>query len=246
MAIDRLLLLDTETSGLDDSAACIEVAVSLYDVPRAAVVRSFASLIRAESNAAEAVNRIPPALLAEADEPAAVWSRVAAVAKGAQAIVAHGAAFDARFVPASVVAGRPWICSMEDIEWPRPQGTRAALTKLALAHDLGVSHAHRAAVDVDLLGRLFTRAAEMGADLQAMLARAMRPKALFVVARSDFDADRNALAKAAGFAWDSLVPRAWARRMPAEDAAALPFAVREIVEREPDAGECPKSAGVAA
>lgn len=220
-----LLLLDTETTGTEEGATCIEVACALYSVEHAAVVRSFASLIRAESNPARLVNGIPDALLLIAPDPAPVWHRVREMVSKAGAVVAHNADFDRRFVPEDIGATIPWICSMDDIAWPRASRPGEGLVSLALSHGLGVSSAHRADADVDILARLLIRVAEMGADVPAMLARAMRPKALF---RALVPFERNNEAKAAGFRWDVLVPRAWARRMPVEDTAALSFKVAEV------------------
>jgi DNA polymerase-3 subunit epsilon len=223
-----VLLLDTETTGTDENAVAIEVAVMLYDVRHAAAVRSFASLIRADGNPAWAVNRIPVDLLVDAPAPESVWPAVRRFAERADAIVAHGADFDRRFVPAEATAGKPWICSMEDVLWPRAQKVGESLVKTALAHDLGVSHAHRAAVDVDMIARLLTRVHEMGHDLQSLLARGMRPKARFEIVDRSFDARRNELAKDAGFRWNEDGTRRWLRTMAIEDAAALPFETRQV------------------
>ena len=119
--ISRVLLLDTETTGTDDASTCIEVAAAVYSVPCAAVQRSFSSLIRATENPARAVNRIPDALLADAPEADRVWRTIASMARDTQALVAHNASFDARFVTMSL----PWVCSMEDLEWPRGQAMLA-------------------------------------------------------------------------------------------------------------------------
>jgi hypothetical protein len=62
------------------------------------------------------------------------------------------------------------------------------------------------------------------ADLEAMLARGLRPKARFTVAERGFDEARNALVKANGFTWDAS-RREWSRTMAIEDAEALPFRV---------------------
>lgn len=62
----NILLLDTETTGTDESAVCIEVAVALYSVEHAAVTRSYSSLIQHGTNEAEHINRIPVGLLASA------------------------------------------------------------------------------------------------------------------------------------------------------------------------------------
>jgi DNA polymerase-3 subunit epsilon len=222
--VKTILLLDTETTGTGPDDVAIEVACAIYSVPHAAIVRSFASLIRHDSNAAEHVNHIAPALLAEAPEAAPVWARVREMAGRCDVIVAHNAAFDRRFAPD--LQGDEWVCSMDDIAWPRaskPAGE--SLISLALNHGLGIVSAHRAAADVDLLARLFTRAHELGADLDALLARAMRPKALF---QSLQPFEQNDVAKAHGFRWNDPLLKAWSRRMAIEDVVALPFKVREI------------------
>lgn len=226
--MQNVLITDTETDGTHEGAVCIEVAAILYDVNHGAAIRSFASLIRAESNAAEPVNRIPATMLADAPTPDTVWPFILKMASKAEAICAHGADFDRRFVHPFLL-DKPWICTMNDLTWPRAQKPGESLVKLALAHDLGVSYAHRALADCDLLARLLTRVREMGADLQAFLARGLRPKALFVVADRSFDPERNAKCKLAGFGWDKPeAPRQWSRRMAIEDAPALPFAVQQV------------------
>lgn len=224
-----ILLLDTETTGTDDAAVCIEVAVALYSVEHAAVVRSYSSLIRAESNAAESVNRISAALLREAPLADNVWPGIEKLGRGVDAVVCHGTEFDRRFVPAQILADVPWICSMSDLAFPRGKGGRESLVSLALAHDIGVASAHRASADVDILARLLTRVHDMGVDLVPFLRRGMRPKAVFVVADRGFDEARNALATVNGFEWDKpRAPRQWSRNMAIEDAATLPFDVRRI------------------
>lgn len=218
-----LAILDTETTGLDPSKdACIEVACVLYDIEHAAPVESFASLIRAKGNAAEAVNRIAPPLLERAPAQVAVWGVVRGIIERADAVVAHRAEFDRSFVPSELRTLRPWVCSKFDIEWPHGKAGDH-LVHLALAHGLGVLHAHRALTDCDTLVRLFQRVAELGGDVPAMLARAMRPK-VTVIAQVSYD-DREK-AKAAGFAWDPS-GKFWHRAMAREDVAALPFPTRE-------------------
>ncbi len=219
-----ILILDTETTGTNDHDICIEVACALYSVEHATVVSSYASLLFATHNEAEHVNHIPVAALATVDNSHIVWDTVRMLLRRADVIVSHGAEFDRHFVPAAIRDGWPWICSMDDLAWPRATKPRESRVSLALAHGLGVGSAHRAAADVDLLARTLTRVAETGIDLPAFLARGLRPKARFVVADRQFDAARNEQAKAAGFAWDAAA-RVWARTMAIEDAAALPFAV---------------------
>lgn len=219
----RVLLLDTESTGLDPKDACIEVACVVFDLAHASPIVSFASLIQHHSNAAEAVNRIPAALLAEAPPSALIWPRVAAMADGCDAILAHNAAFDRGFVPAALRDSKPWICTMSDLEWPQQTKPGQSLVALALAHGLGVGSAHRAAADCDLISRLLARIAEQGTDLPAFLARGLRPKATFQALVSFADKDK---AKDAGFSWEPESKR-WLRTLAIEDAN-FPFQIRKV------------------
>jgi len=151
--------------------------------------------------------------------------QIARMAGESDAFVAHFADFDSRFVPAAIATSKPWICSCHDLEWPRQQKPGEGLVKLALAHDLGVSVAHRAAADVDLLARLFSRVAEMGVDIQAMLTRGLRPKSLYQALVSYDDRKQ---ASDAGFRWNDDGNKMWTRKMADADVGELPFKTRQI------------------
>lgn len=223
--MQRCLIVDCETTGLDpEKDTAIEVGAILYDLRAATVLASFSSLIRASANPVENINRIPPAALLEAPEPATVWARVGALAEQADVILAHNADFDRSFCPPALPTLRPWVCSKSDLQWPKQTRPEPSLVALALEHDLGVAVAHRALADCDLLARLLTRSHELGADLQALLARGLRPKGEFVAQVSYDERDK---AKAAGFRWEPATKR-WVRRMAIEDAAALPFPTRKV------------------
>lgn len=221
-----LVLLDTETTGLDPKTEhCIEVAVALYDVPAASLVTAFSSLLWHESNAAESINRIPVDLIKRGPDRQDAWRIVVQLAGdlgGQAAFVAHRAEFDRGFVPTYVRDLLPWVCSKFDIEWPLSK-PGASLVEVALAHGVPVHDNHRALTDVMLLVRTFQRVAELGHDVPAMLARAMRPKSRFV---SLAPFEQKDVVKSHGFAWDPAA-REWSRRMAREDVAALPFRVRE-------------------
>lgn len=221
-----IAILDTETTGLDPARdRCIEVACVLYSVEHAAAIVSFSTILRASENAAEEVNRIPASLLRgpyAPDNVAECWKRVAEMCAPAEAIVAHRAEFDRGFVDASIRDLRPWICSKFDMEWPLGK-PGDHLVHLALAHGLGVVHAHRALTDCDTLCRLFMRVQEMGHDIPAMLARAMLPR-VRIVSLAPFEQKDEV--KALGFAWDPD-RRQWWRRCIVGEVPAYPFAVRE-------------------
>lgn len=216
-------LLDTETTSLSpETGRCIEVAVCLYDIKLATPIASFASLIGpGGDNPAQHVNGIKPELLAEAPSADIVWDQVKRFVVRADCLVAHRAEFDRKWCPDF---GKPWVCTKTDIAWI---GDRRGdhLVQLALSLGLGVASAHRAMADVDTMARILTRCAEMGADLEAMFVKALRPKKRFVAIVSY---DDRQIAKDQGFLWDEK-RREWYRMMSPEDTGALGF---KTVERQ--------------
>lgn len=220
-----VLILDTETTGLDPHTdRAIEVAAVQYSLEEASVVQAYSQLIAGGPNPAESINHIPSKALEWGDYAADVWERVSAMAKPCDAILAHNAAFDRRWVP-SDFPNIPWICTLNGITWP-VQGDGRNLVAIALAHGLGVVDPHRALADCLLIARLLTRCRELGTDLNAMLARGLRPQATFQALVSF---DHKELAKAKGFQWDASA-RKWIREMAIEDATPelLGFEVRRI------------------
>lgn len=221
----RVLCLDTETTGLNPPADhAIEVGCILYSIEHATVITAYSSLIQGTESPAQYINRISPESLAEAPPAGEVWARVVELAERADAIIAHRAEFDYSFVPKVLQALRPWICSKFDIQWPKQTRPGSSLVELTLEHDLGVAVVHRAMSDCDLLARLFTRSKELGADLDAMLAKAQRPKARFV---AYVPIPENDKVKVAGFRWDPI-RKEWWRSMFIEEAAALPFKTLQV------------------
>jgi DNA polymerase III subunit epsilon len=230
--MNHIAILDTETTSLEPPpiGRTIEVAVMLYDIKLAQPVASYASLIRTDgneeygmpANPAEAINGIPGAMLADAPEADVVWRCVKWLIAPASLIVCHRAEFDRQFVPDF---GKPYCCSKIDIQWPG-QLRGDSLVQLALALGLGVASAHRAMADVDTLARIFTRVAEKGHDLEALLMRAMRPKVLYYAQASYEDRD---VVKGHGFLWNPAKHgKNWYRYMPPEDTKSLPFPVKTV------------------
>lgn len=221
----RALIIDTETDGLDPTVnRALEVGCILYDLVAATPLVSFASLIEANANAAEHVNRIPPAALSKASSPQWVWKQVEDLMRDAQVILAHRAEFDRAFVPKQFADALPWVCTKSDMQWPKQTRPDPALVALALEHDLGVAYAHRALADCDLISRLLTRSTELGSNLVDMIRHGMRPKARFQALVSYDDREK---AKTAGFQWDGAT-KTWWRTMAIDDVAALPFKTRRI------------------
>jgi DNA polymerase-3 subunit epsilon len=225
--VRQILVIDTETTGFDPKAdTTIEVACTLYNIIHAAPVQSFASLIRAANNPAEHVNRISVDLLQTIpDHWKQVWGVVRDLAEQANVIVAHRADFDIQFVDPPLRALRPWACSKYDMDWVKGRPQRGDdLVHLALAHGVPIVSAHRAMADVDTLVRTFQAAQALGQDVAEMVARSLRPKALFIALVPYAEKDK---AKQVGFQWTDS-DKTWSRTMFLDEAAKLPFKTKQV------------------
>lgn len=223
MSIDIIACVDTETTGLDPQKdRVIEVGCALYSIKHRALLDTWSALIYGEDNAAAAVNRIPAEALAHGREHDKVMAALVRMVQRAEIWIAHRVEFDAAFLPD---LGRPAVCSKFDIEWPR-SNPGASLVEVALAHDVAVAVNHRALADVLLLCRCLERVSELGFDVGAMIAKAMRPKKTYQALVSF---DEKEKAKTAGFSWDGKT-KLWTKKIAPEDldALGLDFKVREI------------------
>lgn len=224
----RILILDTETSGLDpETGHLLEVATAVYSADHLSVTRVRSWLVQAPSNEAEAINGIPAALVADSDcasDRCYSDKWVQGWASDCDAIVAYRSDFDRQWFHAAAVT-TPWVEAM-DFAWPRGS-TSKSLVAVALAHGIGIGSAHRALDDVLILARLLTRAAELGMNIEEQVRRGLRPRGRFVVTETTYNPERNAMAKEAGFRWEADL-KVWARSMAIADTAALPFAVKQV------------------
>jgi DNA polymerase-3 subunit epsilon len=224
--IRRCVIVDTETTGLDPKTnEIIEVGAILYSVEHRTSLISFSTLQYAAENAAENINGISAASLADIEQryPLNLGTIIDPLLADAEVIVAHHAEFDRQWF-AGAWHAKPWLCTAFDFHWPKQTRDGSGLVSLALAHGIGVGSAHRALADCQMIASLFDRMHFFGADLQQMFARAMRPKATFQALVSFEQKD---LAKDAGFKWDGATKK-WTRRMAIEDTAALTFKVLEL------------------
>jgi DNA polymerase III subunit epsilon len=228
----KLCFLDVETKQLEASpGSVIEVASLLWDVPTHSVLSAWSELVQGPAeNAAESTNGIPPALLPHGMPWERVAGRLEQDVRRADVLLAHNADFDRAHLaaaPLSVLEDArcpPFICTMVDILWPRPSSSMS-LIAIALAHKVGVADAHRALTDVWLMARLFERASELGVDIDAMIARGLRPKGLF---KALVPYEERALPKAAHFRWNDPVEGAWTKRIALEDVGLFGFPLQRI------------------
>ena len=222
-AARTLLIVDTETTGLDPQLDhCLEVGVILFDVSSRQVLAQQSFLLPVESNAAEAINRIPASAtnLPQPWRPALGYLQ--SLMDAADVLVAHNAAFDRQWfgrghLPAT---DKRWLCSMEDMCWPseRQLRSRPSVRDLALAYEIPVWAAHRALTDCIYLAEVFRRCE----DLEQLIERGLEPRQLM---RAQVSYDDRHLARDAGFRWNEPVKGAWARRLSAREASNLDFPV---------------------
>ena len=223
----KILILDTETTGLDpaDGAVVIELAAILFDVELRDVIAQCSVLLPTGSNDAQHVNRIKPELTRSAPGlMPPMLKAFYAMAQQADYVLAHNADFDRKWfgdggsLPALELR---WICSMDDVKWPKnSKRGRASVVSLALDYEVPVWAAHRALTDCVYLAEVMKREP----DLTRLLIEALEPKKVYV---SMLPYESRQQCKDAGFVWDQIVPKAWAKKMRPTEVEKLGFQVRE-------------------
>jgi DNA polymerase III epsilon subunit-like protein len=205
-----LAIIDLETTTADPATArIVETACCLWSVDHRAVINTVSMLVQGTENAARDINHIPDALLPMGSPIDRALTFIGHFVAKADVIAAHfGETFDRPVLEAHAcpwVASKPWL-DTNDIEYPRQSGR--SLLAIAHVHGVQIGTLHRATDDVLLVARLLERLGELGADVPALIARAMRPKVRVIVADTSFSEERNAQAKTAGFTFDRATNRA--------------------------------------
>ena len=227
----RLLILDTETTGLDPGRdRCIEVGAVLFDVTHRAVLTQISFLLPCDDNPARPVNGIDPAVT-QLPQP---WPQALqcfeAMLAAADLVVAHNATFDRQWFglgPLPPIT-KPWLCSMEDLRWPADKRLRSnpSVRDLALAYGVPVWAAHRALTDCLYIAQVFERCPELEQLLQAGL----EPRRLY---RARLSYEERHKAREAGFRWNEPISGAWSRRLSEREAALLNFPVVAVDDNAP-------------
>ncbi len=222
----NLLILDTETTGLDnENDDCIEVGSILFNVKSRSVLAQQSFLLPVEENNAEKINNIPAGITRLPQPLSQAIKYFESLVQESDVVVAHNAEFDKKWFGINKLPQikKQWICSMDDITWPadRQLKSRPSVIDLALAYGVPVWSAHRALTDCIYLAEVFKRCNE----LEQLLIRALEPKILF---RAEISYEERHLAKNAGFRWNDDIKNAWSRKMSRRDLKKLEFPVREV------------------
>ena len=224
----KLLIVDTETTGIEAAdSQVIEVAAILFDVCLLDVVCQLSFVMPCDCNPARHINNISPEITqAGKTLMPTMISVFYEMASEADYIVAHNAQFDKKWFIESqglFPLGAHWICSMQDIRWPR-NTKRGSPSVVSLALDYGVPvwSAHRALTDCVYLAEVMKREPE----LQRIVKESLEPSKIYI---SLLPYELRQQCKDAGFTWNNLVPKKWAKKMRESEIKTLGFQVAEAM-----------------
>jgi len=221
--IEKILILDTETTGLDENKdEVIEIGCILFDVSFKCVLSQVSFLLPVNTNEAEYVNRIS----AEVTKISQPWEDglnfFLKLVEYSDFIVAHNVEFDKKWFGKGILPkiNKKWICSLDDIDWTFQKSlkTRPSVTDLALSFSIPVWNLHRALADCFYLSEVFKKCE----NLEELLLKAAEPRFLYKALVSYED---RSLAKNAGFKWNSPIQGAWSRKLTTDEAKNLDFRV---------------------
>lgn len=223
--VARVIVLDTETTGLDQSRdKIIELAMLRVNVDTSTglptgdveVYDGLEDPGMSISKEIETITGISNGMVKgqRLDE-----ARIESMLDGADVVIAHNAAFDRPFVEARLPRFEKlaWACSFADIDW-KAQGHGSARLEY-LAMEMGwFFDAHRAEVDchalLAVLGTMLPVAGQTG--LARLLAAARQPGFRLQATAAPFDA--KDLLKARGYRWNAE-QKVWHARL--DDEAQL-------------------------
>jgi DNA polymerase-3 subunit epsilon len=225
----KLLIVDTETTSLDERhGTTIEIGCILYSVPHRTSLVQFSTLLRADENPAQAVNKIPVEATREVNNELAMLGieYVRNLMRQADYLIAHNAEFDRKFLAQRIDESliSKWICSCSDIDWPGFSG-KPRLIDIALAYGLPIVNPHRALTDCRLLAEIFSREPA----LEQLIADALEPKDTYIANVSFNEKEK---AKAHGFSWEPVTKK-WIKKMNEKKALEIPFSIIKVKSAQP-------------
>lgn len=161
--------IDVETTGLSNQDEIVELAISLFqfdtDTGEILKVKERYSSLREPSI------KIPAQVIdihgisnQDVKNKSLDQSKIAEIINEAQALIAHNAQFDKRFVSQLFpqVEDKLWLCSMRGINWKGKGFESKGLEYLIKEHNISKLQTHRAQDDVDVAIELLKQKNEQG------------------------------------------------------------------------------------
>ena len=161
--------IDVETTGLSNQDEIVELAISLFqfdtDTGEILKVKERYSSLREPSI------KIPAQVIdihgisnQDVKNKSLDQSKIAEIINEAQALIAHNAQFDKRFVSQLFpqVEDKLWLCSMRGINWKGKGFESKGLEYLIKKHNISKLQTHRAQDDVDVAIELLKQKNEQG------------------------------------------------------------------------------------
>jgi DNA polymerase-3 subunit epsilon len=188
-----ILIVDTETTALENAEVC-EMAATLYSTKPRGAIASISTLLPIVENTAQSINGIAPELANLADYEQ--LNGLNKLSLQADYAVAFNVEFDQPYWQETV--DLHWVCAMKDFDWGYHK-ERFTLIELALWLGIGIGTAHRAGDDVRLLVECFNRCSDFDRKFEGAVNRSHSP---IIELKAIVGYDNRQLAKTAGFNWD--------------------------------------------